>query len=78
MDSSPPTTGSFAVDTDHAANLMRQRPNTMVWRTDTITRITHLDLAWLGFTDCHSGIDYYMVTVGYSYDTQELTEVGPF
>ncbi|XP_046571088.1 LOW QUALITY PROTEIN: uncharacterized protein LOC124279320 [Haliotis rubra] len=58
VDSSVPTTGVLAVQTDHAAKLSRNQSSWMTW-----TR-TSLSLAWLGFADLHSGIDHYITTVG--------------
>ncbi|XP_071079258.1 uncharacterized protein [Haliotis cracherodii] len=58
VDSSEPTTGVLAVQTDHAAKLSRNQSGWMTWTTNS------LSLAWLGFADLHSGIDHYMTTVG--------------
>ncbi|KAK7500517.1 hypothetical protein BaRGS_00008092 [Batillaria attramentaria] len=57
-DSTPPTTGMFAVDTDHAADLRRHIDGWMSWSSNS------LKLAWLGFHDLHSGIDHYEIRVG--------------
>ncbi|KAK3581574.1 hypothetical protein CHS0354_031921 [Potamilus streckersoni] len=69
MDSTPPTMGMFAINTDHAADQRRQSPGWMTWGVYT------LNLAWLGFADVHSGIDYYNVTVGSTYMGRDLNKV---
>ena len=63
--------GMFAVTTDHAADpdLARNSQGWMTWSTNAVY------LAWLGFADIHSGIDYYKVTVGSSYMAKDLTKV---
>ncbi|XP_046562884.1 uncharacterized protein LOC124271767 [Haliotis rubra] len=58
VDSSKPNTGTFAIETDHAVKLPRHQTGLMTW-----TR-TSLNLAWLGFSDLHSGVDHYLVTIG--------------
>ncbi|XP_046561789.1 uncharacterized protein LOC124270793 [Haliotis rubra] len=58
VDSSKPNTGTFAIETDHAVKLARHPTGWMTW-----TR-TRLNLAWLGFSDLHSGVDHYLVTIG--------------
>ncbi|XP_055958812.1 uncharacterized protein LOC126830713 [Patella vulgata] len=58
VDSTSPTRGMFAIDTDHAANLNRDRNNWNHWST------TSIKLAWLGFADLHTGITEYKVSVG--------------
>ncbi|XP_055958617.1 uncharacterized protein LOC130013975 [Patella vulgata] len=58
IDSTSPTRGMFAIDTDHAANLNRDRNNWNHWST------TSIKLAWLGFADLHTGITEYKVSVG--------------
>lgn len=62
----------FAVDTEHAANLTRHENGHMTWSSRA------LYLAWLGFSDIHSGIDYYHVTVGSSYLKDDLTDVSNY
>ena len=61
----------FAISTDHAADgdLARHNPGWMVWTSRAVY------LAWLGFSDAHSGIDYYKVTVGSSYMAHDLSKV---
>ncbi|KAL4221421.1 hypothetical protein ACF0H5_019679 [Mactra antiquata] len=58
IDSSPPTTGTFAINTDHAASLDRQPGAWMIWTPISIK------LAWLGFQDLHSGIKEYRINIG--------------
>lgn len=57
--------------TDHAVNhdLARKEDGWMAWETYAVY------LAWLGFSDIHSQIDHYMVTVGSSYMAKDLTKV---
>ncbi|VDH98686.1 Hypothetical predicted protein, partial [Mytilus galloprovincialis] len=67
VDNSPPITGVFAIETDHAANLNRHVDGWwMKWST------FKLWLSWIGFSDLHSGIDYYMVSVGSRYMLDDL------
>ncbi|XP_063399976.1 uncharacterized protein LOC134684607 [Mytilus trossulus] len=68
VDTTPPSRGMFAVDTEHAANLTRHENGHMTWSSRA------LYLAWLGFSDIHSGIDYYHVTVGSGYLKDDLTD----
>ncbi|CAG2233138.1 unnamed protein product [Mytilus edulis] len=62
--------GTFAMSTDHAVNpdLARNEKGWMTWGTYAVY------LAWLGFSDIHSKIDHYMVTVGSSYMAKDLTK----
>jgi hypothetical protein len=61
----------FAVTTDHAADpdLARHAKGWMTWSAHGVY------LAWLGFSDVHSGIDYYQAVVGSTYMAQDLTKV---
>ncbi|CAC5370733.1 unnamed protein product [Mytilus coruscus] len=70
VDSTPPSRGTFAVATDHAVNpdLARNKDGWMTWGNYAVY------LAWLGFSDIHSQIDHYMVTVGSSYMAKDLTK----
>ncbi|CAC5414424.1 unnamed protein product [Mytilus coruscus] len=68
VDTTPPSRGMFAVNTEHAANLTRHEDGHMTWSSRA------LYLAWLGFSDIHSGIDYYHVTVGSGYLKDDLTD----
>ena len=63
--------GMFAINTDHAANLnlSRHANEWMFWSSNA------LYLAWLGFSDVHSGVEYYKVTVGSSYMASNLCKV---
>ncbi|KAK6173123.1 hypothetical protein SNE40_016641 [Patella caerulea] len=58
VDSTPPTRGTFAVDTSHAAGLIRDK---IEWNSWTINSI---NIGWLGFADLHTGISEYRVAVG--------------
>ncbi|XP_067680773.1 uncharacterized protein [Haliotis asinina] len=68
VDSSGPTTGVLAVQTDHAAKLSRNQSGWMTWTK------TSLSLSWLGFADLHSGIDHYITTVGSRPFATDLTQ----
>ncbi|XP_070570802.1 uncharacterized protein [Ptychodera flava] len=77
VDSTPPTVGMYAVDTEHAAGLTRHRDGWMTYEQTQGSAPPHVKLAWLGFADIHSGIDYYYVTVGTTFSGKELTLAGP-
>ncbi|XP_052082956.1 uncharacterized protein LOC127720416 [Mytilus californianus] len=70
VDNTPPITGIFAIHTDHAGNLDRHVPEWMMWSR------FKLWLSWLGFSDLHTGIDYYMVSVGSEYMMDDLNGHG--
>lgn len=61
----------FAITTDHASDpeLARHSAGWMTWTSHAVY------LAWLGFSDVHSGIDHYMVTVGSTYMGKDLSKV---
>jgi len=61
--------GMFAIKTGHAASLTRDVPDFMTWTSRTVY------LAWLGFTDLHSKVDYYMISIGSSYMASDLNQV---
>ncbi|CAH1250566.1 Hypp8875 [Branchiostoma lanceolatum] len=73
IDSSKPLTGHFAVSTDHAARLTRHRDS---WMTYDNSGTPTLKLAWLGFSDYHSGIDRLMVAVGTGFYGRDKTLNG--
>ncbi|ESO83749.1 hypothetical protein LOTGIDRAFT_168990 [Lottia gigantea] len=58
VDTTPPTRGTFAIESNHAANIIRHPGRWIEWNTTSLT------IAWLGFSDLHSGILYYLVSVG--------------
>lgn len=58
IDSSPPQLGGFK--------------NTMKWRT--FDKTTELALLWYGFTDIHTGIEKYGISVSNSYTGSELSD----
>ncbi|XP_069132408.1 uncharacterized protein [Argopecten irradians] len=68
VDSSPPTRGMFALHTEHSVNLQLQRnvTDSMVWSEFS------LKLAWLGFSDVHSNVDHYVISVGETYMANDL------
>ncbi|WAR06111.1 hypothetical protein MAR_021480 [Mya arenaria] len=68
VDSTPPTMGTFAINTDHASELGRQPENWMKWNP------IMLIISWLGFEDIHSGIDTYIINVGTRYMANDLNK----
>ena len=64
--------GTFAINTDHAVSqlLNRQPESWMVWNDSSI------HLAWLGFSDIHSGILEYHINIGSSYMATDLNMVN--
>ena len=62
--------GTFAVSTDHAAELGRHLDTWMTWTSNT------LRLAWLGFHDDHSGVHSYHVSVGSTPFASDLNSVS--
>ncbi|XP_076075248.1 uncharacterized protein LOC143046131 isoform X2 [Mytilus galloprovincialis] len=69
VDTTPPTSGMFAVSTHHAANLQRHTIGSMSWSEYRI------NVALLGFNDLHSGIDKYYVSVGSEFMAFDLNKV---
>ena len=61
--------GMFAIKTDHAANLHRHVDGWMTWSR------YKLWLSWLGFTDIHTRIDKYYVSLGSQYMMDDLNKV---
>ena len=63
--------GTFAINTDHAVSsrLDRQPENWMIWEPSRI------HLAWIGFSDIHSGLLEYHINIGSSYMAADLNEV---
>ncbi|XP_078334035.1 uncharacterized protein LOC111124258 [Crassostrea virginica] len=68
VDTTPPSRGMFAVQTDHAANLSRHSDSWMTWEK------TAVNLAWLGFADLHSKISHYYINVGSKFMDSDLNE----
>ncbi|XP_064646780.1 uncharacterized protein LOC135499763 [Lineus longissimus] len=66
-DNSPPLTGMVAIDTEHAAELSREEAGHWTYTADS------LSFAVLGFSDAHSGIKYYDVSVGTMYGGNDIT-----
>ncbi|XP_078700910.1 uncharacterized protein LOC144927390 [Branchiostoma floridae x Branchiostoma belcheri] len=77
VDGSAPKVGTFAVGTDHAIDNQRPQSGWMTWQNNVNGNPTLLRLAWLGFTDVHSGIDKYLVFVGTNFDADNLIPSGP-
>ena len=73
VDSSPPIDGYFAVRTNSAAEIDRTVPGGMTWRNRPVRGYAQLNIAFLGFSDPHSGIAEYWATVGSSYSGSDLT-----
>ncbi|XP_062576068.1 uncharacterized protein LOC134237945 [Saccostrea cucullata] len=71
MDSTPPSEGTFAIQTDHAVDveLSRHVSGFMTWSE------CEVNLAWLGFSDAHSDISHYFVNVGSTYMGDDLNAV---
>ncbi|VDI80173.1 Hypothetical predicted protein [Mytilus galloprovincialis] len=69
VDSSPPTPGMFAINTDHVSKLGRMIDGWMTWSK------YKLWLSWLGFTDLHTGIEKYLVNVGSQYMQSDINKV---
>jgi len=61
----------FAIKTDHSVEpeLARHSHGWMTWFQNTV------NLAWLGFSDVHSGIDHYRISVGKTYMEHDLNKV---
>ena len=66
VDATPPIAGAFAIETEHAAALTRHRRGWMTYHNNV------LRLAWLGFTDAHTDVATYYVTVGTKYGAADL------
>ncbi|CAH1249044.1 SCARF2 [Branchiostoma lanceolatum] len=77
VDGSPPTVGTFAVGTDHVIDNQRPQSGWMTWQNNVNGNPTLLRLAWLGFTDVHSGIGNYLVFVGTNFEADNLIPSGP-
>ena len=73
IDSSPPIDGYFAVETDSVIDLYRTVPGGMTWRNRLVLRYAQLNLAFIGFSDPHSGVAEYWATVGTAFSQSDLT-----
>ncbi|CAH1258773.1 Hypp2075 [Branchiostoma lanceolatum] len=73
IDSTPPTVGMFAVRTEHAAQLFRHQDGWMGYQQQNDTAPPHVRLAWLGFSDIHTGIETYHVTIGSEFSGRDLS-----
>ncbi|XP_072033178.1 uncharacterized protein [Amphiura filiformis] len=78
VDSTPPIVGTFAVASEHAANLGRHLEGWMNWSYNETNNATSLNLAWLGFSDLHSGISHYMIAIGSNFDEYDIAEASIF
>ncbi|XP_078682372.1 uncharacterized protein LOC144916849 [Branchiostoma floridae x Branchiostoma belcheri] len=74
IDSTPPTVGTFAVHTEHAAQLSRHQDGWMGYQQQNGTTPPHVRLAWLGFSDIHTGIESYHFTIGSEFSGRDLSE----
>ncbi|XP_064635756.1 uncharacterized protein LOC135492940 [Lineus longissimus] len=70
VDATPPSRGNWAIETMHAARLTRHQDGWMRWTSN------NLKLSWLGFTDLHSGVVSYMISVGRGPFGTEMTSNG--
>lgn len=73
IDSSPPIDGYFAVETDSVIELYRTVPGGMTWRNRLVLQYSQLNIAFIGFSDPHSGVAEYWATVGTSFSQSDLT-----
>ncbi|XP_052095905.1 uncharacterized protein LOC127731087 [Mytilus californianus] len=69
VDTSPPVAGMFAISTYHAAELERHTAGWMTWSD------YRLNMSWIGFSDIHSGISSYYVSVGSEFMANDLNKV---
>ena len=74
FDSSPPIDGYFAVSTSSAIDLNRTVPGGMTWRNRPVRGYAQINVAFLGFSDPHSGITEYWVMIGTEFGQSELTD----
>lgn len=76
VDASPPIGGYFAVSSESVANLTSTRvvPGGMTWRNRPVRGVAQLNLAFLGFSDPHSGIAQYWASVGTTLSSSDLLE----
>lgn len=72
FDSSPPVDGYFAVDSSEAAGLNRTVPGGFTWRNRRGRGYAQINVAFLGFSDPHSGISRYWASVGSRFSSDDL------
>ena len=72
FDSSPPIDGYFAVNSSEAITLNRTVPGGMTWRNRRGRGYAEIDIAFLGFSDPHSGILRYWASAGSGYSLTDL------
>lgn len=60
----------FAIHTNHAADLQRHIDGFIFWSRNAVF------LSWIGFSDIHSGISHYVLTIGSTYMATDLNKVG--
>ena len=72
VDSTIPSVGTFAVDTESAAMVDHSVPGSMTWSNHPSQDRGSIDMAWLGFSDPHSAINRYQVSVSSGYAKGEL------
>ena len=73
FDSSPPIDGYFAVDLSEAIALNRTVAGGMTWRNRRGRGYAEINIAFLGFSDPHSGISRYWASVGSGYSLNDLS-----
>lgn len=71
VDSSPPVEGFFAASTPSAAQLRRAVAGGFAWTGGASN--SNVTLAFVGFSDPHSGVTSYWVAVGSSYGQSDLS-----
>ena len=72
FDSSPPIDGYFAVDSSVAAALNRTVAGGMTWRNRRVRGYAEINVAFLGFSDPHSGVARYWTSVGSGLSQDDL------
>lgn len=72
VDSSVPSVGTFAVNTESASMIDRSVPGSMTWSNHPVQDTGSVDIAWLGFSDPHSAISHYRVSISATYAGGEL------
>ncbi len=73
FDSSLPIDGYFAADSDSAFEFSHGVPGGMTWRNLLGQGRAQLNLAFIGFSDPHSGIAEYWIAIGSNYSLADLT-----
>ena len=72
FDSSPPFDGYFALDSSEAVGLNRTVAGGFTWRNRRVRGYAQINVAFLGFSDPHSGISRYWASVGSGFGLDDL------